>query len=151
MDDDLETRQLRAAQAKMDFKLDVPGKGAVEGVLWYFPYQNDRETVPLDPAATAARLPPDSALTQLGITNATQRAIMAGGGSVGPADGGARGRVTQGGGMTQAAAAVAAEEESEQDSAAAWWLRATAPMFEAFWQGAPERGCVFIGMPRPLW
>lgn len=25
------------------------GAGRVEGVLWYFPYENDQETVPLDP------------------------------------------------------------------------------------------------------
>jgi hypothetical protein len=29
------------------FKLWAAGR--VEGVLWYFPFENDRETVPLDP------------------------------------------------------------------------------------------------------
>jgi hypothetical protein len=38
--------------------------GLVEGVLWYFPYQNDQETVPLDPH-TLSRM-------QLATTNATQ-------------------------------------------------------------------------------
>ncbi|PNH02580.1 Structural maintenance of chromosomes flexible hinge domain-containing protein 1 [Tetrabaena socialis] len=51
--DDLESRYVRAAGAKMEFELEVPGKGAVEGVLWYFPYQNGAETVPRDQGAVS--------------------------------------------------------------------------------------------------
>lgn len=29
-----------------------PSQGTVEAVLWYFPYENDQETVPLDPRTT---------------------------------------------------------------------------------------------------
>ncbi|KAG2443092.1 hypothetical protein HYH02_009506 [Chlamydomonas schloesseri] len=53
VDDDLETRYVRAAQARLEFSLDVPGKGAVEGVLWYFPFVNGAETVPTEQGAAA--------------------------------------------------------------------------------------------------
>eukprot|EP00892_Ulva_mutabilis_P012666 jgi/Ulvmu1/9772/UM056_0012.1 len=44
--DDLESLYLAAKGDELSFALDVPGKGNVEGTLWYFPYKNDAETVP---------------------------------------------------------------------------------------------------------
>lgn len=40
--DDLETRYLRNKKSTLHFAYDVPDKGTVEGVLWYFPYDHDR-------------------------------------------------------------------------------------------------------------
>ncbi|KXZ46758.1 hypothetical protein GPECTOR_41g723 [Gonium pectorale] len=53
VDDDLESRYVRAAKAKLEFALEVPGKGTVEGILWYFPYVNGAETIPRDQGAAA--------------------------------------------------------------------------------------------------
>lgn len=47
VDDDPESLYLRAQQAQMLFTLTVPDHGVVSGVLWYFPYQGDAETIPL--------------------------------------------------------------------------------------------------------
>lgn len=47
VDDDPESLYLRAQQAQLLFTLIVPGHGTVSGVLWYFPYQGDAETMPL--------------------------------------------------------------------------------------------------------
>lgn len=46
VEDDLETRYLRARKATFEFRLTVLDKGAVDGVLWYFPFEYDRETMP---------------------------------------------------------------------------------------------------------
>eukprot|EP00798_Chlamydomonas_sp_ICE-L_P006652 gene6652-3314_t len=55
VEDDMETRYLQAARSNFEFTLMVPGRGAIEGVLWYFPYENDSETVPIDPSLGAYR------------------------------------------------------------------------------------------------
>lgn len=47
VDDDPESLYLRAQQAQLLFTLAVPDHGVVSGVLWYFPYQGDAETMPL--------------------------------------------------------------------------------------------------------
>ena len=36
----------------MRFSLRVPGKGTVTGVLYYFPFEQERETVPMDARQT---------------------------------------------------------------------------------------------------
>jgi hypothetical protein len=52
VDDDMESRFLRASRASFSFALKCPGReDPVEGVLWYFPYENDAETVPVDARA----------------------------------------------------------------------------------------------------
>lgn len=53
--DDLETLYLRAQQSEMTFLLNVPGKGTVSGVLFYFPFQNDRDTLPAEDHPMAHR------------------------------------------------------------------------------------------------
>jgi hypothetical protein len=45
---DMETQYLRAQQAEFRFTLHVPSRGHVEGVLFYYPYNMDTETVPDD-------------------------------------------------------------------------------------------------------
>lgn len=45
---DLETQYLRAQRAEFRFTLAVPSRGNVEGVIFYFPYSMDTETVPDD-------------------------------------------------------------------------------------------------------
>lgn len=47
IDDDMETLILRGQKSELDFSMDVPGKGVISGVIYYFPYENDRETVPI--------------------------------------------------------------------------------------------------------
>lgn len=47
VDDDPETLRLRLQKAEMEFSLEVPNKGIVFGALYYYPYENDRETVPI--------------------------------------------------------------------------------------------------------
>ena len=47
VNDDTESLYLRAQQAQLPFSLTVPDHGVVAGVLWYFPFQNDQETLPL--------------------------------------------------------------------------------------------------------
>ena len=39
---------LQAQQAEFHFSMDVAGKGQVEGVLWYFPFHNGMESLPLE-------------------------------------------------------------------------------------------------------
>eukprot|EP00884_Botryococcus_braunii_P005311 jgi/Botrbrau1/14781/Bobra.0284s0014.2 len=47
IDDDMESLYLKAKKSEFEFTLDVPGKGLVGGVLWYFPCENGCETTPL--------------------------------------------------------------------------------------------------------
>ncbi len=50
--------------------------GTVEGVLWYFPYENDAETLPLDPSTTG-RMMLTSGLAGSDATAATAAAAAA--------------------------------------------------------------------------
>ena len=56
---DLETQYLRAQRAEFRFTLAVPSRGNVEGVVFYYPYSMDTETVPDDSglAKAATALP----------------------------------------------------------------------------------------------
>lgn len=47
----------------------------MEGVLWYFPYENDQETVPLDPHTMGRML----LMANRGVDGATQHPTAAGG------------------------------------------------------------------------
>lgn len=56
----------------------MEGKGTVAGALYYFPIENERETVPTEPVQSAADGPASMALTQhpvstqLALTQARQ-------------------------------------------------------------------------------
>ena len=75
VNDDTESLYLQAQQAQLAFTLTVPEHGTVSGVLWYFPFQHDQETLPLghhpmlQAAAAAGHL---TQLTQAGLTQQTQ-------------------------------------------------------------------------------
>ncbi|KAL4443930.1 hypothetical protein ABPG75_011667 [Micractinium tetrahymenae] len=122
VEDDMETKLLRAQQAELPFTLQVPDKGIVCGVLYYYPFQNDQETVPVENPQTStkpASSPPcggghatQVAPTQLPRgTQVLPRGTQLGGGGAGPA---------------------AMEEDDDEEAPGSWQA---APIFEAFWQG----------------
>ena len=39
---------IQAQKAEFKFSLDIAGKGQVEGVLWYFPFENETESLPIE-------------------------------------------------------------------------------------------------------
>lgn len=75
VNDDTESLYLRAQQAQLQFTLAVPDHGTVSGVLWYFPFQNDNETLPLghhpmlQAAGSGGHM---TQLTQAGVAHMTQ-------------------------------------------------------------------------------
>lgn len=94
------------------------------GVLYYFPYENDHETVPIESSTTSKPMlpspfaPTQMPLSQMQLTQmprATQYPGDAGAGGLGGGEGGAAG----------------AASDDEDGSMQAW----RAPIFEAFWQG----------------
>lgn len=131
VDDDLETRMLRAQRAELAFTLAVPDRGTVAGVLYYFPFENDRETVPAeDPSASCK--PSASPFGRgggggAGLTQAagpSQAAPARTQGAAGGTQFGARTAAPPGG-------ADAGDASDEEDAAPPL----AAPLFEAFWQG----------------
>ena len=44
---------VQAQRAELQFSLMVPGKGTVAGALYYFPFQDERETLPAEGALAA--------------------------------------------------------------------------------------------------
>ena len=75
---------MQAQKAEIEFDLVVPEKGTVTGHLYYFPFENERETVPMDrtqqqeqPSATGAAgalvLTQQPAGTQLALTQGPAR------------------------------------------------------------------------------
>lgn len=39
---------MQAQRSGLHFSLDIAGKGQVEGVLWYFPFENETESLPVE-------------------------------------------------------------------------------------------------------
>ncbi len=75
VNDDTESLYLRAQQAQLQFTLSVPDHGTVSGVLWYFPFQNDSETLPLGHHPMLQAAGPGghtTQLTQAGAAHMTQ-------------------------------------------------------------------------------
>lgn len=70
----------QAQKAELQFSLLVEGKGTVAGALYYFPYEHERETVPMehaqsavdDPASSMA-LPQPSASSHSAISHMSQQ------------------------------------------------------------------------------
>ena len=141
VDDDLETRILRAHKSEFQFSLSVPDRGTVSGVLYYFPYENDRETVPLEAgpswsAATGHGAAPSqapgggrtqagaAALTQLGAATAARTQQHHHLTAATAAAGGGHGNGSNGGSQDDAS--------DEEDTGAVGWRD---PSFQAFWQG----------------
>lgn len=81
VNDDTESLYLQAQQAQLPFTLTVPEHGTVHGVLWYFPFQNDQETLPLGhhpmlqaaAPGTLTQLTQAEAAHQAALTQQTQR------------------------------------------------------------------------------
>jgi hypothetical protein len=126
VEDDMETRLLRAQQAELPFTLQVPQRGTVCGVLYYFPYQDGAESAPLENPLTSCK-PASSPVQQFGAARATQQ-----GPTQAPRGTQAAPRGTQAPGGGVAGASGGLEEEEEEEGAGAWQV---APIFEAFWQG----------------
>ena len=55
---------VQAQQGELSFCLQVPGRGLVSGVLWYFPFQDERETVPQATTSMLRRPQAGISLTQ---------------------------------------------------------------------------------------
>ncbi len=81
VNDDTESLYLQAQQAQFPFTLTVPDHGVVQGILWYFPFQNDRETLPLAQHPMLQAAGPGAHMTQLTqagaahMTQLTQRPV----------------------------------------------------------------------------
>ena len=160
--DDLESRYLTAAASEFRFTLAVPGKGDVAGVLWYFPYEGGRETLP-GAAAAAGQLAgvpggcgglldthhADHPITNFDMTQHQSTAV----GTVGTAQGGAGGGLTADGGGGGAAGGspggdgYGSADEADAEDAAAAAAAARAPAFEAFWQGRLIPGARIESLP----
>jgi structural maintenance of chromosomes flexible hinge domain-containing protein 1 len=114
---------LRAQRSELPFTLEVPNKGTVCGVLYYFPYENDHETVPQENVASSTKpiMPSPFAPTQLPVMSQMPLATQA------HRQGG------DGGGVS----------EDEEVEVAAW----RAPIFEAFWQGRLIPGARIESLP----
>lgn len=106
-------------------------QGTVCGVLYYFPFQNDQETVPVENPLTSSKpatspFGPGARATQLGPTQLQPRGTQH-----------LPHRATQAPRGTQlvggAAAAVGGLDEEEDEEAQGGWQ--SVPIFEAFWQG----------------
>ncbi len=59
---------MQAQKAEIVFDLVVPEKGTVTGHLYYFPFENERETVPMDPTQQQQQLPATGAGGALALT-----------------------------------------------------------------------------------
>lgn len=119
-----------------------PPQGTVCGVLWYFPFQDGQETVPLENPATTAK----PASSPYAPGRATQHAP---GFSQLPRATQAAPRATQAPGGAGAAGAGGLEGDDDDEGAGAWQA---APIFEAFWQGRliPGGACACWAAALPL-
>lgn len=112
VEDDFETTLLRTQRAEFSFSLTVPEYGVVAGNLYYFPYENGRETVPFLPSL----LKIDHQLHEAFAGN-TQH-----------------GTATQNATLPQSIRSSAVDGDlSDGDDATAYAFQA--PIFETFWQG----------------
>ncbi|GIL94923.1 hypothetical protein Vretimale_1033 [Volvox reticuliferus] len=155
VDDDLESRYVRSAKAKMEFELDVPGKGIVEGVLWYFPFMDGAETVPRELGAAAygsgsaagggpgvltqfmQELP-----TQLSLHGAAALATQLARVGRSGASGTQPGQLPEQ--MQRALADMLLEEDQEESQVC---TQGHVPMFETFWQGRLIPGSGLDSLP----
>lgn len=117
VEDDMETRMLRAQRAELTFMLQVPDKGFVSGVLHYFPYENDQETVPVENPLTSTKPSPFAGLTQVGPSQAAGRTQIG-------AEAGMHATQAPGGGR-----------DGDGSDGEEGGVLLQAPIFEAFWQG----------------
>lgn len=76
VNDDTESLYLQAQQAQLPFTLTVPDHGTVSGVLWYFPFRDDQETLPLGHHPMLQAAAPVGHLTQLTQAEAAQQAVL---------------------------------------------------------------------------
>ena len=108
----------------------------MSGVLYYFPFQNDQETVPAEVAAAAK--PSGSPFghhaaaggrgTQMGLSQLPPRATQHAPRGTQMGGGGAGGSAAAGG-----IGGLGNDEEDEEEAPPGGWQ--LAPIFEAFWQG----------------
>jgi len=129
--DDFESRILQGQRSELTFSLQVPQRGTVSGVLYYFPYENDKETVPTEDTLHSVK--PDYApFAPAGPTQAT----AAGGGTQFGA------RATQGA-PNGSGNQDDCFSDDEGGGLGAWSL----PIFEAFWQGRLIPGARIESLP----
>ncbi|GLC56261.1 hypothetical protein PLESTB_001085700 [Pleodorina starrii] len=153
VDDDLESRYVRAAQAKLEFELEVPGKGTVEGVLWYFPFTDGAETVPreLGAAAYGGGGPGGGAASMLlqELPTQTLHGAAALATQLARAGRGAAGSTQAGNLPEQMQRALADMLLEEDDLGGEGHARAQGhvPMFETFWQGRLIPGSGLDSLP----
>ena len=72
---------MQAQKAEIEFDLVVHEKGTVTGHLYYFPFENERETVPMDPTQQQQQPPATGAAGALVLTQqpaGTQLALTQG-------------------------------------------------------------------------
>ena len=81
VEDDVMTTHLKSQRSEFSFSMEVPTRGRVDGVLYYFPFDSERETLPgLDAGATddsqkskrMSSSPEGLTQRQQGMTQATQ-------------------------------------------------------------------------------
>lgn len=132
VDDDLETRMLRAHKSEFPFTLQVAEKGTVSGVLYYFPYENDRETIPVDTGPTWGGSGPVGA----GVGGPTQIPLMSQAPGIRTQAGGTQfggGRGPQHGNGSGSNHSGNPDDLSDDEGAG--MVTWHAPLFKAFWQG----------------
>eukprot|EP00873_Tetraselmis_striata_P016358 jgi/Tetstr1/436622/TSEL_025418.t1 len=118
VDTDMESLYLRKKKAEFKFSLHVPDKGVVDGVLYYFPYENGAESLPADKSLvkksadvftlTQQQRSPDGAPLTQGKAQCSQAAPLL------PAE------------------CVDGDEGADEDGAA---RRRVGPVLSTFWQG----------------
>jgi structural maintenance of chromosomes flexible hinge domain-containing protein 1 len=150
VDEDFETRILRGQRSELSFTLGVPQRGVVTGVLYYFPFEGDRETVPME----------DGHPWSNWRDRSYSRASTAGTQAMGAKDVAQLPVVRTQAGATGGLAAVTAQTQygvggplsaetqdtgSDDDDAGARTWRT--PTFEAFWQGRLIPGARIDSLP----
>lgn len=131
VEDDMESRLLRAQKAEFPFTLDVPGKGVVSGIMYYFPFENERETVPMDASKPfGSPLPPIGQNTTQFSTRATQ---------INPNN-----HVPSQNGEAGSTIDITGLSDDESEAQPLW---VTVPVFHAFWQGRLIPGARVDSLP----
>lgn len=124
--------------------------GDVEGMLWYFPYENERETLPTDSHTLGRKIAAAAGPTQnpAGGHLATQHPAAATAGPRGATQHGARPAATQRPAGTQAGRAGGWQEgdgAEEEDGGSG--PAPTGAIFETFWQGRLIPGGAVDSLP----
>jgi hypothetical protein len=130
-------------------KLTMLSAGDVEGVLWYFPYENERETLPTDSHTLGRKIAAAAGPTQnpAGGHLATQHPAATAG-PRGPTQHGARPAATQRPAGTQAGRGGGWQEaDGAEDEDGSSGPAPAGAIFETFWQGRLIPGGAVDSLP----